>query len=333
MNHILHLDNIVLQTLRGQDSEIVSLQWTLIESPPIPTPTPTPTPSLMPPKQKVDAIQTVSEDTLKVPTPSKMLTPSKTASSAPKSPIYDRASKRVDKSRREAPKPIVDAGDMFDIHSFDYLEDEFGAISANSRRTARARGQPANNIDDEDDDNDNDDERSSQNKNTVNNENFNFIEECQTLREQMRTGGDNQSDSDDSCQRGGGAAAKRNQVAVNMSDIQDMMKNRSPIPDGSIVLSDDNDSGNMASCEIDDLSNRSTIGSSHNTVEIAELEEVIENLNINDATISASDPNGIVYLASGAQESSIVIWNSEDGNIVDKIQLKSQGRVKIPSKS
>lgn len=319
----------MLRTLRGQDSEIVSLQWTLIEAPPLPsTPLPPPQP---PSKQKVDVIQTVSEDTLKVPTPSKMVKPSKTVSSAPKSPIYDRAHKKGD-TRREPPRAIVDAGDMFDIHSFDYLEDEFGAISSASRRTVAKRGQP-NNGDDDDVVEPND-----LNKSTTNNENFNFIEECQTLREHLRTGGDgdgagdNQSDSDDSCQPGS-SGAKRNQLAVNMSDIQDMMKNRSPIViDGSIVLSDDNDSGNMASCEIDDLSNRSTIGSSHNTVEIAELEDVIQNLNINDATISASDSNGVVYLASGAQESCIVIWNTEDGSIVDKIQLKCQGRVKIPSK-
>lgn len=326
-----------MQTLRGQDSEIVSLQWTLIESPPIstPTPTPTPTPLPLPLKQKIDSIQSsVSEDTLKVPTPSKLLTPSKSASTAPKSPINDRATKRANKNRRDAPKPIVDAGDMFDIHSFDYLEDEFGAISSNSRRNAPARGHSNKNNDDDDNYDNEQQAASERSKSITNNENFNFIEECQTLREQIRTGGDNQSDSDDGGGGGSGSGApKRNQVSVNISDIQDMMKNRSPMGDGSIVLSDDNDSGNMASCEIDDLSNRSTIGSSHNTVEIAELEEVIENLNINDATISATDPNGTVYLASGAQESSIVIWNTDDGNIVDKIQLKCQGRVKIPSKS
>lgn len=319
-----------MQTLRGQDTEIVSLQWTLIESPPIPTPTPTPTPTPaptplpLPPKQALDPIPSVFEDTLKVPTPSK----SRTASTAPKSPISDRATKRANKTRREAPRPIVDAGDMFDIHSFDYLEDEFGAISSTSRRGVPTRGQPDKDNAAGDDDDDGP-ATSDRNKSTTNNENFNFIEECQTLREQMRVGGEsNQSDSD-----GGSGAAKRNQVSVNMSDIQDMMKSRGPMADGSIVLSDDNDSGNMASCEIDDLSNRSTIGSSHNTVEIAELEEVIENLNINDATLSASDPNGFVYLASGAQESSIVIWNTEDGTIVDKIPLKCQGRVKIPSKA
>lgn len=326
MNHVLRTDNIVLQTLRGQDSEIVSLQWTLIESPPIPTPTPTPTPTPLPlpSKQKLDPIHSVSEGTLKVPTPTK----SKTVSTAPKSPISDRAIKRANRRdpRREPPKPIVDAGDMFDIHSFDYLEDEFGAISSTSRHGAPTRARPDNDNGVADDD---DDGPGDRNKSVTNNENFNFIEECQTLREQMRVGGEsNQSESD-----GGSTAGKRNQVSVNMSDIQDMLKQRGPMADGSIVLSDDNDSGNMASCEIDDLSNRSTIGSSHNTVEIAELEEVIEHLNINDATLSASDPNGFVYLASGAQESNIVIWNTEDGTIVDKIQLKCQGRVKIPSKT
>lgn len=317
-----------MQTLRGHDSEIVSLQWALIEAPPLAVPPL--------PKPKGEANQSVSEDFLKVPTTSKVASPSKTGSSAPKSPTANRATKRID-ARREPPKPIVDAGDMFDIHSFDYLEDEFGAISSNSRRAAKARDGPSNNDDD-------DDAGDEHNKSTVINENFNFIEECQTLREQIRGGSDgdvagtsggcdNQSDSDDSCQRSSGAGPKKNRIAVNISDIQDMIKNRGAIADGSLVLSDDNDSGNMESCEMDDLSNRSTIGSSHNTVEIAELEDVIQNLNINDAPLTSTDPNDIVCLASGAQESSIVIWNTEDGSIVDKIQLKSQGRVKIPSTS
>lgn len=311
--------------MRGQDSEIVSLQWTLIELPPQSPPSP------KPPMQKVDLMQSLIADTKNVPSSSKVQD-TKTGSVAAKSPIYNKTARKVD-ARREPPKPIVDATDMFDIHSFDYLEEEFGTISSASRRNG-TRGQP---------DGDDNDKPEDHDKSTTNNEKFNFIEECQNLRDQIRAGGNggdsdddrddnetnnNNSDFDDSCARDG---IKRNQVAVNMSDIQNMMKNRSPIADGSIAVSDNNDSANMELCEIDELSNRSTIGSSHNTVEIAELEDVIKNLNINDATLTEAS-NGSVYLASGGQESCIVIWDVENGSIADKIQLKCQGRVKIPSK-
>lgn len=314
------IDNIVMQTLRGHDSEVVSLQWTLIESPALPA-------SQLPQKQKGDVgvIPSVSEDFLKVPSTSKSVSPSKTVSTAPKSPTSNRATKRIN-ARREPPKPIVDAGDMFDIHSFDYLEEEFGTISSTSR--AKARGQSNNDGNDEDDDAD---ESNQHNKSAIDNENFNFIEECQTLRDQIRGGGEGGAeggcDNDDA---GSSSGFKRNQIAVNISDIQDMMKHRGPMADGSIVLSDD--SGNMESCEMDDLSNRSTIGSSHNTVEIAELEDAIQNLNTIDTPFTNTDSSDIICLASGAQESCIVIWNTEDGSVVDKIQLKCEGRVKIPSK-
>lgn len=254
-----------MQKLRGHDSEIVSLQWTKIKPssdkeikcnfPSIP-----------------DAVAKASKA---VPSPSK--------------PKFDKTSEKK-QTRREAPKPIVDAGDMFDIHSYDYLEEEFGTISYANRETQN--------------------DFIKNNKPNPTNENFNFVEECQTLREQISAG--NQSDSDG------------DQTAVNMSDIRNMMKAKAAVVDDSIELSDDSDN----SAGIDDFSNRSTIGSSHNTTEIAELEDVIKDLNSDEAKM-----NGVVYLASGAQEAFVVIWNPETGSICDKIPLRSQGRTKIPSRS
>lgn len=229
-----------------------------------------------------------------IKTPSKMIDSKVTLSSTSKS---DKTSEKKPR-RREAPKPIVDAGDMFDIHSYDYLEEEFGTISSITRSVDSYADKPA------------DDHKS--------NENFNFVEECQTLRERIRAG--NQSDSDESVNQ------FVRETAVGISDIQNMMASRSPIHDGSIDVSVSSDSP----AELDEFSNRSTIGSSHNTTEIAELEDVIKDLNINEKMVDKSFST--VYLASGAQESCVVVWNTQTGAISDRIELKSQGKSKIPSK-
>lgn len=273
-----------MQKLRGHDSEVVSLQWTLIASS-IKEETKTKVQSL-PESQPKPVAPNVASSTAFAPSPAKSK--------------FDKTTEKK-QSRREAPKPIVDAGDMFDIHSYDYLEEEFGTIT--NRVSTR-------------------DDAAGDRKATTN-ENFNFVEACQTLRDQIQAG--HQSDSDES---DGYNGADCNQSAVNMTDIQNMMKTRSPIKDDSIVLSDESDDG---PAEIDELSNLSTIGSSHNTTEIVELEDVIKELNINADTLKESD--GTVYLASGAQESSVIIWNANSGAIAAKIQLKSEkGRTKIPSK-
>lgn len=240
-------------------------------------------------------------------TPSKKLAPKPSSSKQEASKLTPSKSKlnkaENTKTRREAPKPIVDAGDMFDIHSYDYLEDEFGTISSNTSTWKEARK-----------------DTSTAPKTTANDANFNFIEECQSLQEQMKA---NESDSDSQ-------SAVSNQSAVNMADIRNMMKARGSVPksNDSIDLPDGSDG---SADEVDEFSNRSTIGSSHNTTDIAELEDVIQNLNIDDTP--SKDLSSVVYLVSGAQESYIVLWNPEDGSIVNQLHLKSQGKMKIPSKN
>lgn len=281
-------ETVILQKLRGHDSEIVSLQWSMIKS----------TPPL--PKETEVVVQCAAEATEKTDEKSPMKSGNAKDTKQSSKSKLEKTDKKP--TRREPPKPIVDAGDMFDIYSYDYLEDEFGTISTTRPATHEEPPVEDHTLD-------------------THNENFNFAEECQTLREQIRAG--NKSDSDDSY----GYSTTKAESAVNMSDIRNMMKARSPVQDGSIELSDVLDL--PAEAEADVLSNRSTIGSSHNTTEIAELEDVIKDLKINEGTATKSD--GIVYLASGAQESCIVIWNAQTGAICDRIQLKSQARSKIPS--
>lgn len=69
---------------------------------------------------------------------------------------------KVAKSRRK-PQPIVDHGDMFDIYSFDYLENEFGTLS--NVNPIEEEPKPQISI--------------------QNNEGFDFVEACQSLKEDI----------------------------------------------------------------------------------------------------------------------------------------------------
>lgn len=258
----------MLQKLRAHDTDIVSMEWMLVPT------VKTEKPLAIEKSEHCD--NTPIEQAPKV----KCEQPSSVKKSEKRS--------QQKHTRREAPKPIVDAGDMFDIHSYDYLEEEFGTIS----KPIKASLPPPK----------------EETKSNASNANFDFAEACQSLRDQIRAV--KQSESDDSDLDN--AVCTKN--AVNMSDIQEMTKKNGKVADGSIGLSDD-------SHEID-VANNSAIN---------ELEDVINALNINEQNENA--PSGKVHLATGAHESFVVVWNVENGEIVDKIQLKSQqGKLPIPSK-
>lgn len=260
----------ILQRLRAHDTEIVSLEWMRITA---------------------DDAQPI-EITVEPPR------------------LIKRAEcRKPAMPRRDAPQPIVDEGDMFDIHSFDYLEEEFGTIS----KPVRPRDVDDSTIDG--------DSIAGTGKGIVNNENFDFAEACESLREQIaseRDQADGEPLPDDECS------------AVNMSDIKRVVKD-SVIDDGSINFSDSDkeEKTNTTEDDVAKASIRSTIGSNRdvNELELAEIENALTELEIN------VKESGSIYLASGAQESFVIIWDVSNGSISDKLQLKVQhGKMAIPSK-
>lgn len=257
--------SVVLQRLRGHDSEIISLEWMRITSDdaqPIEIPVPEP------------AIQEV-----------------------PLRPIKRAECKKAATPRRDAPKPIVDEGDMFDIHSYDYLEEEFGTIS---------RPKPPT---------EGDDFRSvSTGTGVVNHERFDYAEACLSLREQIVS--EKQAAETESTEPG------EDGCAVSMSDIRDAKRDDSALKSESFASEEANvDDDDTAKASI-----LSTIGSSHNANELADIESDLSELKI---TVTVSSK---VYLASGAQESFVIIWDVNDGSVSDKLQLKvSSGKMAIPS--
>lgn len=257
----------VLQKLRAHDTEIISLEWMRI----------------------------TADDAQPIEIPAE-----------PRA-IKQAESRKPTMSRRDAPQPIVDEGDMFEIHSFDYLEEEFGTISkpVRSRDFDESTNDESNSV--------------GTGKGIVNNENFNYVEACESLRDQIvgeRDEAEKESLPDDACS------------AVNMSDIKRVVIDGDRA-DGSIVLSD---SGGTEEVDGEDddaakASNRSTIGSSHDVNELVDIEIELSELKIN------VERSGKIYLASGAQESFVIIWDVNDGSISDKLQLKVQhGKMAIPSK-
>lgn len=128
---------------------------------------------------------------------------------------------KVAKSRRK-PQPIVDNNDMFDIYSFDYLENEFGTLS-NFNSVKNTQEEP------------------KQQLNIQNNEGFDFVEACQSLKEDILRPNNQEGDEENEvhhseipelCTDGSSDCHSEDFVDVNdpqrQSDLEDNADNESP---------------------------------------------------------------------------------------------------------
>lgn len=204
---------------------------------------------------------------------------------------------------RDAPKPIVDEGDMFDIFSFDYLEEEFGTISKPVRRK------------DIEDSKVDADTVVGTGSGIVNKADYNFDEACVSLRHQIvgeHMDIEKKSLPEEECS------------AVPLSEV-DLITAEFAIADGS--EGDKEADNDVKESDPANASTRSTIGSTQDVAELADIENELSEMKIN------VEKSGKIYLASGAQESYVVIWNVEEGSVSDKLILKVQrGKMAIPSK-
>lgn len=229
----------------------------------------------------------------RIDTPRKVATASPLKNASTPSKGADRKvpimARRAKDARREPPKPIVDADDMFDMFSYDYETPEFGTTSRATQSSVKPNSEPAE---------DDDDEVEEHQKSICEpHDDFDFMEECQSLRSQIEISKKPEPQESDGAD------------AVNMSDIRQM-----------------NATDPNASLDISLLSLKSTIGSSHNDSELDELENIIKSMKINEVEDE-------LFLASGSLENSVVIWGVKDGRVVDKIQFKpTHTRAVIPSK-
>lgn len=296
---------MVLHKIRGHDAEIVSLEWM----------------KLRPSKYNVKSDNTPSKvngkKSIAAPSKPSVETPSKSVASrlsksSPKAqskaaPIISGRNlqtstpstesnrkpalmgRRAQDARREPAKPIVDADDMFDMFTYDYEQTEFGATGSQAPKKTTPKADQLDESEIEE----------KQKSICVSNDRFDFVEACQSLRSQIVEAKTGELEEGDEA------------TAVNMSDIR-QMKALSP---------------EMGDISLDALSLRSTIGSSHNQSELADLEQVLDEMKISDEQADEE-----VFLASGSLESFVVIWNTKEGRVVDKIIFKPmQNRSPIPS--
>lgn len=125
---VLPTDQSILHRFRGHDTEITSLDWIRFHN--------------------------------HSSTPATPAKPVRSATPVTPATPSDRT-KIAARSRRKA-QPIVDHGDMFDIHSYDYLENEFGTLSSNTMSDV-----------------------SKHQLSFHSNEDFDFVEACQSLKEDI----------------------------------------------------------------------------------------------------------------------------------------------------
>lgn len=267
----------VTHKLRGHDTDIVSLEWMLLDKTVVIT--------------ESDVI-----DNRVINTPGKN-----------SDPIRRR-------KIREPPKPIVDADDMFDIYSYDYSGEEFGTITSSKKNADDLHAESF------------EEKIVNEQVENVNNENFDFVEACQTLREEITaTKSDNQPNE------------QKEALSVNISDVRKTVKLPEHKSDTEVSLDSSNVSYSDTKKSVEEMSNRSTLGSSHGEVEIAEIQNKLDSLELNGKLAVAKEvakDERQFYLASGAQEPVVTIWDINTGNVCKKIQLKTHsGKLAIPSKS
>lgn len=204
---------------------------------------------------------------------------------------------------RDAPKPIVDEGDMFDIFSFDYLEEEFGTIS----KPARRKDTEDSEVDAE--------TIVGTGKGIVKEDDFNYDEACVSLRQKIV--GEHMDTEKKSL-------PKVECPPVNVSEVNRIM--------ADFAITNDSEEENKANNDIKEIdpanaSTRSTIGSTQDVAEFADIEDELTEMK------TTVEKAGRIYLASGAQEPYVTIWDVNEGTVSDKLKLKvHHGKMGIPSK-
>lgn len=318
-----------MRNLRGHDSEIVSLQWTqfslaskndikrevesvkkaTIDAQEIQYPhknvskgiqskpeTPKVKPNEMP-KAKPKEIPNEASTSNEIPN----LTPKAIAKESSKNRPKAKASTSKCDNRRGPLQQICDIDDIFGIHdSFSELPEEFGTISSRPSYSLNTTIDDANTFDGQ--------------KAIAINDGHDYSEECKTMREEIISG--NLIDSDDLEDN-----EANEQCAVTITDIENMKKRMGLQKDDSFAISQD-----------DNFSNHSTISSSSfvNIDDSNQIDEMAQVHHSNEETENSA--KDLIFLASGSDESFIIIWNSQTGEVCDRIQLKSHGRNRIPSK-
>ncbi|XP_055836435.1 protein rigor mortis [Episyrphus balteatus] len=188
------------------------------------------------------------------------------------------------KSRPDPKTPIGGSDDIFDIYDYDYLENEFGAPCNNKQSLEQFEG-----ID--------------KNQEDGNNTNFNYVEACESLKEEIDAL-KNKSDS-------------FNEPQVTLEDCQES--------EHRAEVSSSCDSNNSVELLDKSSTDESTNKEKHVMQHQAEVhtQEEMELTPPRVAMAPPASPKKIPLLASAGADSVVWIWNTKTGGACDQLKGRS----------
>lgn len=190
--------------------------------------------------------------------------------------------------------------DIFDIYDYDYLENEFGAPVDDTVHSEEKERVVLEKTKDE----------------FEGNENFNFAEECQNLKDDINAlKHDFNNSANISVENNYGKLNSSKQVTLKDCHAAGPCPNSN----SSISCESNNDSMEM----IDHSSDETNSNGDHELTHKVDVHRHAEN----DIQLKDNDENlNNIYLASGSHESVVYIWDTKSGSSVDKLQLKNSSQ-------
>lgn len=203
--------------------------------------------------------------------------------------------------RRGKPQPIIDSSDVFDIYEFDDLAEEFGAAARPTLATIAKE------------------EEHKEIRSIQSNENFDFVEACQHLKEDIVQDAvtSKNADLDDSI----AADNSEFQISTNVQQDEIILQDEiiSEFTKTPADLSSDDsyvDVGDTTTKSVNDVTLDEIIINNDTSV------DTNSNDNLPEWRQRNTEPLYIPCIASASSEPFIWIWNSEDGVALHKIELK-----------
>lgn len=180
--------------------------------------------------------------------------------------------------KKSRPKPVADTSDIFDIYDYDYLDDEFGTIADNKVKILEEIAA--------------DDECGGADEKTqiTNNEKFDFVEACQTLKNDILLGT---------------TSPKREQTADNMAEVkaEDIIGESPNSDNGSCAAADDSDEQDL----------------SH---EFETIDQTFDDEDTDDEDTTLKPIEKHCLTSCSVKDNYVWLWDAKEGVGIQKIEMK-----------
>lgn len=204
--------------------------------------------------------------------------------------------------------PIVESDDVFDIYDFDDAADKFGVVSQPTFGTAAQHEAELERL-----------RMLSVDEKAVGNDHFDFVEACQNLKEEILQSGEveKRPDSEDSVT----SDFEKLGLSPEVPSHVDAMVNSSDESFMNVVVQDLVDKAASDGAEEE---TPVVIDEADQKVPADADEE--KPADVPDTEQKRPTMNKVIYLASGACEPVVWIWNTQAGVATQKIELKHAGK-------